>query len=102
MQKKNKSRLTFMIGVDFLIKHTPYIIFLGFLSLLYIGNVHRTNRTIREINQAKAEIVESRNIYMATKCDLIKSSKQTEVARKLELQGFKDAYRKPSKVLVSR
>lgn len=91
-----------MVGVDYLSRHILFILFLGGLSVIYIGNVHRTNRTIREINQAKAEIVKTRNVYLATKCDLIKSTKQSEVADRLSVIGFKDKNRAPVKILASR
>ena len=102
MTKKNKSRLPFMVGLDYLSRHMAFILFLGCLSVVYIGNVHRTNKTIRGINQAKAEIVKTRNVYLATKCELIKSSKQSEVAEKLEARGFREKNRAPVKILASR
>lgn len=102
MTKKNKSRLPFMVGVDYLSRHMAFILFLGGLSVIYIGNVHRTTRTIRGINQAKAELVKTRNVYLATKCDLIKSSQQSEVAEQLANSGFKDKHRAPVKILASR
>jgi len=102
MTKNKQSRLPFMVGVDYLSRHMAFILFLGALSVIYIGNVHRTTRTIREINQAKAEIVKTRNVYMATKCDLIKATKQSEVSDRLAKVGFKDENRAPIKILASR
>lgn len=102
MTKNKQSRLPFMVGVDYLSRHIVFILFLGGLSIIYIGNVHRANRTIREINQAKAEIVKSRNIYMASKCELIKATKQSEVSDRLAKVGFRDQSRAPVKILASR
>jgi len=102
MTKTNKSRWPFMNGVDYLNRHMAFILFLGFLSTLYISNVHRTSRTIREINTVKTEIIKTRNAYLSTKCDLIKSSKQSEVALKLSPKGFGEKYRAPVKILASR
>lgn len=102
MTKKDRSRYPLTSGVDFLSKHIMFILFLGVLSLVYISNVQRSNRMIRQIADQQSEIIKTRNIYLATKCDLIKSSQQSEVAQKLATKGFKDSYREPVKILARR
>lgn len=102
MTNKDKSKFPLTSGVDFLSKHIMFILFIGALSLIYISNVQRSNRMIRQISHEKAEIIKTRNVYLATKCDLIKASQQSEVAQKLVPKGFKDQYREPIKILASR
>lgn len=84
----------------FPIQYLPKILFAMTLGLLYIGNTHYAEKTVREINAIQAEVEDLRADYTTMKADLMFASKQSEVARKVKAYGLKESLTPPYKVVV--
>lgn len=86
----------------FPVHYLPKILFVIILGLVYIGNTHYAEKTVRKINDMQAEVEDLRADYTTLKADLMFSSKQSEVARKVKVYGLKESLRPPFKVVVEK
>jgi hypothetical protein len=100
LEKRLKLESYFEEG--FPVKHLPKILFVIFLGLLYIGNTHYSEKTVRKINNIQAEVEDLRADYTTMKADLMFSSKQSEVARKVRFFDLKESLAPPYKVVVEK
>ncbi len=78
----------------------PFIIFLCFLTMIYIANSHWTMKNIRSIDKLSKEIKELSWEYKSLKADLMFKSKMTEVAKKVDTLGLKELIEPPKKIVV--
>ncbi|HRK55072.1 MAG TPA: FtsL-like putative cell division protein [Cyclobacteriaceae bacterium] len=84
----------------FPVKYLPKILFVLMLSLIYIGNTHYSEKTIRKINNLHTEVEDIRADYTTLKADLMFASKQSEVARRVKSLGLKESIKPPYKIVV--
>ncbi len=88
------------LSSDKSLKHLPFILFLGFVAVLYIGYNYYADDHIRKENKIIKEIKEYRSEYISTKSDLMFASKQSEVAKAAESMGLKQPVVPPTKIKV--
>ncbi|MEX2230657.1 MAG: FtsL-like putative cell division protein [Cyclobacteriaceae bacterium] len=98
IEKKLKLENYFEEG--FPVHYLPKIFFVLVLGLVYIGNTHYAEQTVRKINLMQVEVEDLRADYTTLKSDLMFSSKQSEVARKVKAFGLKESLIPPYKVVV--
>ncbi len=80
----------------------PFILFLSFLALIYIGNRHSAENTIREIDKINKEVKELSWDFKTLKADLMFKSKQTEVVSRVDtLLQLKVPVTPPIKIVVA-
>lgn len=84
----------------FPVRHLPRVLFVFILGLIYIGNTHYAEQTVHAINQARTEVEDLRADFTTIKAQLMYSSKQSEVARKVKDQGLEESTTPPFKVQV--
>ena len=100
IEKKLKLETYFEEG--FPVQYVPKILFVMILGLLYIGNTHHAEKTVRKINNIQAEVEDLRADYTTLKSDLMFSSKQSELAKKVKAYGLKESLTPPFKVVVEK
>jgi hypothetical protein len=83
------------------LKYIPQILFVTFITIFYIGNNHFSEKTNREIEKLEIEVEELRADYTSLKADYMFSSKQSEVARKVNKMGLVENETPPVKIIVS-
>ena len=98
LEKKLKLETYFEEG--FPVQYIPKILFVMVLGLFYIGNTHHAEKTVRKINNIQTEVEDLRADYTTLKSDLMFSSKQSEVARKVKIYGLKESLIPPHKIVV--
>ena len=98
LEKKLKLETYFEEG--FPVQYLPKILFVMVLGLIYIGITHYAEKTVRKINNIQAEVEDLRADYTTLKADLMFSSKQSEVAKKVKAYGLKESLTPPYKVVV--
>jgi hypothetical protein len=97
---EKKLRLESYFQEGFPVQYLPKILFVIVLGLVYIGNTHYAEQTVRAINAIQIEVEDLRADYTTLKSDLMFSSKQSEVARKVKPFGLKESLTPPYKVVV--
>lgn len=97
-EKKLKLETYFEEG--FPVQYLPKILFVMLLGILYIGNAHHAEKTVREIARAQSEVEDLRADYTTLKADVMFASKQSEVARRVKELGLKESIEPPYKIVV--
>ncbi|MET3979203.1 hypothetical protein ABIB62_001790 [Mucilaginibacter sp. UYP25] len=78
----------------------PFVFFIAFLGMLYIGNRHLSENNIRDIDKISKEVKELSWEYKSTKADLAFKSTLTEVAKRADTLGIKESTEPPQKITV--
>ena len=97
---EQKLKLETYFEEGFPVHYLPNILFVLALGLIYIGNTHYAEQTVRRINLIQVEVEDLRADYTTLKSDLMFSSKQSEVARKVKAYGLKESLTPPYKIVV--
>jgi hypothetical protein len=98
LEKRLKLETYFEEG--FPVKHLPKILFVVFLSLVYISNTHYAEKTTRAINKAQNEVEDMRADFTTLKADVMFASKQSEVARRVKDMGLRQSVKPPFKIVI--
>jgi hypothetical protein len=98
IEKRLKLETYFEEG--FPVQYLPKILFVLVLGLLYIGNTHHAEKTVREINRAQSEVEDLRADYTTLKAEVMFASKQSEVARRVKELGLRESLNPPYKIVV--
>lgn len=84
------------------IQYLPPTLFLTFLGILYIGNLHYAEKNIRKISSLEVEVEDLRADYTTLKADYMYTSKQSEVALKAAELGLVESNIPPSKIVIGK
>lgn len=82
------------------VRYLPHLLFIMFLTLVYIGNTHYATRMNRSIQKLKLETEDLRADYTTLKSDYMEASKQSEVARKVAAYGLVESSSPPFRITV--
>jgi len=83
------------------LKYIPQILFITSITIFYIGNNHFAEKTTREIEKLEIEVEELRADYTSLKADYMFSSKQSEVAKKVDKLGLIENETPPVKIVIT-
>jgi len=97
---ERKLKLESYFEEGFPIEYLPKILFVVLLILLYISNTHHADKTTRQIDKMRSEVEDLRADYTTLKADVMFSSKQSEVARRVKSMGLNESLRPPFKIVV--
>jgi hypothetical protein len=78
----------------------PFIVFLGFLGMVYIANRHLAEKNIRDIDKLTKEVHELNWEYKVTKADLAYKSTLSEVAKRVDTLGVKESLQPAQKISI--
>ncbi len=84
----------------FPVRHLPRILFVFLLGLIYIGNSHYAEQTIRQIDRMQSDVEDLRADFTTQKAELMYASKQSVVAEKVVGLGMEEQVTPPIKVEV--
>jgi hypothetical protein len=82
--------------------YLPQVLFLMTLGILYIGNGHHAENTIRKITEAQKQLEDLRADYHTLKADYMFDSKQSEVASKVKKSGLRESSKPPLKIIAEQ
>lgn len=85
---------------SFILKNLGYILFLGFLAILYIGNAHLAERNVRQIQESQKDIREMRWYYMSLQSENMYNSLRSEVVDRVRDDGLRLHRGEPIKIVV--
>src|ERR1700749_2519934 len=78
----------------------PFVLYLAFLGMVYIGNMHLAEKNIRDIDKLNKEVQELGWDYKVTKADLAYKSTLTEVAKRVDTLGIKESMQPAQKITI--
>lgn len=76
----------------------PFILFLALLGMLYIGNMHLAEKSIRDIDRMSKEVKELTWDYKTAKAELAYKSTLTEIAKRVDTLGIKESLEPPQRL----
>ncbi len=87
---------------QFVVKQIPFFLFLSFLCLIYISNRYHADSVRNKVSVLKNELRELRSRALYTTSELMKMSRQTEVAREVKEKGLelKESLEPPKKIII--
>ncbi|WP_028295552.1 FtsL-like putative cell division protein [Olivibacter sitiensis] len=80
----------------------PFIGFMAFLGILYIGNRHYAENTVREIDRLSREVKTLSWEYKSLSAELMLKSTQSEVLKKVDTLGLKELVQPPQKIVIPK
>lgn len=78
---------TFLVREN-MIRQLPFVLFLTFLGVIYIGNRFHAERMVRQINDLKIEVGNLRSEQITITSELMNISRPSQVAALVELKGL--------------
>lgn len=72
-----------------IVKNMPFLTFITFLAIIFIGNNNKAIRLVRAINQKKEELKEVRWRYMDVQSQLMYQTTESQLKQKTEGLGLK-------------
>ncbi len=82
------------------LNNLAFVLFLGFLTTVYIANAHLAERNVREIQLMQKELKEMRWYYMSLQSENMYNSMRSEVARRVKGQGLRPQREAPKRVVI--
>lgn len=83
-------------------RHLPFLLFLAFLAIIYIGNSYYAEKNVRKIEKLQKEVKELRYEHIYTKSQRVSKSRQSEVAKTLSDEGIKESMVPPKKIVIDK
>ncbi len=104
MARKKGNNLTIndlsFITSEWILKNTPFVVFLGFLATIYIANAHYAERNVRQIQMYQQEIKEMRWYYKSLHAENMYNSKRSEVVENAKEDGLQPIRSKPKRLKI--
>jgi hypothetical protein len=88
------------ISTDEATRALPFVLFLGLLGMIYIGNRHLAEKNIRDIDKLTKEVHELTWEYKVTKADLAYKSTLSEVAKRVDTLGIRESIQPAQKITI--
>ncbi|NBC83701.1 MAG: hypothetical protein GVY19_10000 [Bacteroidetes bacterium] len=84
------------------VKQLPFILFLTFLGILYIGNRYHAEKVIRKTTEMEQEMRDLRSEYITTAAELMYKSKQSQILRMSNEYnlGLEESFEPPKKIVI--
>lgn len=89
-----------VISIESATHMLPFIVFIAFLGMIYIGNRHFAENNIRDIDKLSKEVKELSWDFKTLKADLMLKSTRTEVAKVVDTLGLKEPVEPPKKIVI--
>lgn len=96
----NNMKMESAFGNGLPVKYIPYILYITFLGVLYIANIHFSDRMNRRIVELRKVVEDLKSDHTTMKANNMKDSKLSSVAEKVEEMGLKEANTSPQIIIV--
>jgi hypothetical protein len=78
----------------------PFVLFIAFLGMIYIGNRHLAEKNIRKIDKLTKEVKELSWGYKVAKADMAFKSTLDQVAQRTDTLGIKESILPAQKIVL--
>jgi cell division protein FtsL len=85
---------------DWLFENLSFVFFLFFLSLIYVANANLADKQVRQIQSLEKEIKDYKWRYNAAEADVMLTTKQSEVEKKVEPFGLKVSNQRTKRIVI--
>ena len=102
MAKKRSNLALGSKGAELVLQNLPFVLFMGFLAIIYIANAHFAEKRVREVFELQKEVKDLRREDHSLRADIAYNSRRTELARQLKDKGLGQSIRRQKKIKVSK
>ncbi len=99
---EQKLDVTGILGEGVPVQFVPPIGFIALLALIYIWGNHRAENMVRKIEKAQQEVEDLRADVTTLEAEYMLSSMQSEVAKRIAVQGLEELNHPPIKIEVKQ
>jgi cell division protein FtsL len=85
---------------EWLFGNLSFVFFLFFMSLIYVANANLADKQVRQIQTLEKEIKDYKWRYNSAKADVMLTTKQSEVEKKVEPFGLKASNQRTKRILA--
>jgi hypothetical protein len=90
------------LSAKFFKENLFFVLFIGFILVLYIANAHLAERNVREIQLLRNELKEMRWYYMSLQAENMYNAKRSEVAERVKDTGLRVHTDKMNRIQVPK
>lgn len=77
------------MGASLILKNLPFVMFLGFLTVIYIANTHLAEKQVRQIQHLQKEVKEQKRQYNSLKSEIMFESRMAEIENDVAKLGLR-------------
>jgi hypothetical protein len=99
---EERLNVTGILGEGIPVKLVPPILYAALIALIYIWSNHRADNLIRAIEKTQQEVEDIRADVTTLEAELMLSSKQSEVAKRIQHQGIYEIDEPPIKIVLKK
>jgi hypothetical protein len=99
-EKTNKNLLKGLFNYQWIVKNIPFFLFISVLTVLYIANGHRADRTIRKINSTTTELKDLQYEYKTLKSEVMFRSQEVQIVKAAGPLGLKVSRETPGRLAL--
>lgn len=99
---EEKWDVTGILGEGVPVQLVPPVGFVALIALIYIWSNHRAENMVRKIEKAQQEVGDLRADVTTLEAEIMLSSMQSEVAKRVEAQGLYELNQPPIKIEVEK
>jgi len=97
-EKTNRNPLKGFFNYQWIVKNIPFFLFLSVLTVLYIANGHRADKTIRRINSTTTELKDLQYEYKTLKSEVMFRSEERQIVKAAEPLGLRVSKETPERL----
>jgi uncharacterized membrane protein (DUF106 family) len=105
MAKKRDIKSIFDLGPltsKLVINNLTFVLFIGFLTMVYIANAHYAEGNVRRIQTLQKELRELKWYYMSLQSENMYNAKRSEVLKRVKEDGLRVQTQAPKRILVDK
>ena len=88
------------ISAKLIFRNFPFVLFLGFLTILYIANAHYAEKKVRQIQSLQKEIKDYSRQYNELTAQIMNESRLSQVGENVKDIGLRKTARGLRKIVV--
>jgi cell division protein FtsL len=93
-----KNPLKGIFNYQWIVKNIPFFLFLSVLAVLYIANGHRSDKTIRRINNTASQLKELQYEYKTLKSEVMFRSQEAQIVKAAASLGLRQSTVMPERL----
>ncbi len=97
-EKTTKNPLKGLFNYQWIVKNIPFFLFLSVLTVLYIANGHRADKTIRKINSTTTELKDLQYEFKTLKSEVMFKSEEGQIVKATEPLGLQISKDMPTRL----
>ena len=90
------------MGASLILKNLPFVLFLGFLTVIYIANAHFAEKQIRQIQTLQQDVKELKRQYNSLKSENVLNSRLAEIEEDVEGVGLMKKAGRVKRIIVDK